>query len=152
MNVIALRDMNPEDVPDVAAIEQTSFSMPWSENSIYSEVYGRYSITRVAVLDKRILGYVIARLILDEGHLLDLAVHPKFRMRGIARMLMEDVFRGFRFNGCKVFFLEVRASNSAALKLYADLGFNIIGTRKHYYKNPMEDAFIMMRELSDRDI
>ncbi|MGO9376926.1 MAG: ribosomal protein S18-alanine N-acetyltransferase [Dissulfurispiraceae bacterium] len=152
MNVIALRDMNPDDVPAVAAIERASFSMPWTENSIYSEVYGRYSIMRVAVLDKRIVGYVIAKLIIDEGHLLDLAVHPEFRMRGIARLLMQDVLRGVRFNGGRAFFLEVRASNCAALKLYADLGFNVIGTRKNYYKNPMEDAFIMMRDLLGSDI
>jgi len=149
---IALRDMHPEDVPDVAAIERVSFSMPWSENSIYSEVYGRYSITRVAILDKRIAGYVIAKLIVDEGHLLDLAVHPEFRLRGIARLLMEDVSRGLRFNGCKAFFLEVRASNSIALKLYADLGFIIIGTRKNYYMNPIEDAFMMVRNLSESGV
>lgn len=140
--------MQPGDVPYVTDIERVSFSTPWSENSIYSEVYGRYSITRVAVMDDRIVGYVMARLILDEGHLLDLAIHPGFRKRGIARMLMEDVIRGLRFNRCKAFFLEVRTSNSAALKLYGDLGFNVIGTRKNYYKNPVEDAFIMMLDLT----
>jgi ribosomal-protein-alanine N-acetyltransferase len=148
MNAISLRDMRPADVADVAAIERSSFTTPWSENSIYSEIYGRYSITRVAELDGVIAGYVMAKLILDEGHLLDLAVHPKYRMRGIGRMLMEDVTRGLSFNGCKAFFLEVRASNAAALKLYADLGFNVVGTRKNYYKNPVEDAFIMMQTLA----
>jgi len=148
MNAIPIRDMLSDDVPAVAAIERTSFSTPWSENSFYSEVYGKYSIARVAVLSGRIVGYVIARLILDEGHLLDLAVHPEFRMRGIAGMLMEDVMRGLQINRCKAFFLEVRASNSAALKLYEEAGFRVIGTRKNYYKDPVEDACIMMRDLA----
>jgi ribosomal-protein-alanine N-acetyltransferase len=148
MNAIPIRDMLPDDVPAVAAIERTSFSTPWSENSFYSEVYGKYSIARVAVLSGRIVGYVIARLILDEGHLLDLAVHPEFRMRGIAGMLMKDVMRGLQINRCKAFFLEVRASNSAALKLYEEAGFRVIGTRKNYYKDPVEDACIMMRDLA----
>ncbi|HMK55328.1 MAG TPA: ribosomal protein S18-alanine N-acetyltransferase [Dissulfurispiraceae bacterium] len=148
MNSVSLRDMRPEDVPDVAEIERSSFSTPWSEHSIYSEVYGKYSIARVAVLDDRIVGYVMARLILEEGHLMDLAVHPAFRARGIAKMLMEDVIKGLHFNRCRVFFLEVRASNDTALKLYADIGFNVVGTRKNYYKDPVEDAFVMMLDIN----
>jgi ribosomal-protein-alanine N-acetyltransferase len=147
MNAMRIRDMLPDDVPTVAAIERRSFSTPWSESSFYSEVYGKYSIARVAILNERIVGYVIARLILDEGHLLDLVVCPEFRMRGIARMLMEDVMRGLQINRCKTFFLEVRASNSVAMKLYGEVGFRAIGTRKKYYKAPVEDACIMMRDL-----
>ncbi len=147
MNAIVVRDMQPEDVPDAIVIERSSFSMAWSENSFYSEVYGRYSITRVAAVNGRVVGYVIARLILDEGHLLDLAVHPGFRRMGIARVLLEDVIRGLRINRCRAFYLEVRESNTAARRLYEGLGFTMIGTRKAYYKNPVEDACIMMLEL-----
>ena len=147
MDTVVIRDMRPEDVPAAAAIERSSFSMPWSENSFYSEVYGRYSITRVAVINDHIAGYIIARLILDEGHLLDMAVKSAVRRRGISRKLMEDVIRGLRLNRCKAFYLEVRASNVAARRLYENMGFAIIGTRKTYYKNPVEDACIMMLEL-----
>jgi len=147
MDTVVIRDMRPEDVPAAAAIERSSFSMPWSENSFYSEVYGRYSITRVAVINDHIAGYIIARLILDEGHLLDMAVKSAVRRRGISRKLMEDVIRGLRLNRCKAFYLEVRASNVAARRLYENIGFAIIGTRKTYYKNPVEDACIMMLEL-----
>ncbi len=152
MNAMRIRDMLPEDVPAAAAIERISFSTPWSENSFYSEVYGKYSIARVAIINERIVGYIIARLILDEGHLLDLAVCPEFRMRGIARMLMEDVISGLQINRCKAFFLEVRASNSVPLKLYEEAGFKVIGTRKNYYKAPVEDACIMMRDLAVRGV
>jgi [ribosomal protein S18]-alanine N-acetyltransferase len=147
MDTVVIRDMQPEDVPAAAAIERSSFSMPWSENSFYSEVYGRYSITRVAVINDRIAGYVIGRIIIEEGHLLDMAVESAFRRRGIARRLMEDIIGGLRLNRCKAFYLEVRDSNRAARRLYENMGFTIIGTRKTYYKNPVEDACIMMLEL-----
>ncbi|HTZ18187.1 MAG TPA: ribosomal protein S18-alanine N-acetyltransferase [Dissulfurispiraceae bacterium] len=147
MDTVVIRDMLPEDVPDAVVIERSSFTMAWSENSFYSEVYGRYSITRVAAIKGRAAGYVIARIILDEGHLLDLAVHPGFRRMGVARMLLEDVIRGLRINRCRAFYLEVRESNAAARGLYENMGFTIIGTRKTYYKNPVEDACIMMLEL-----
>jgi ribosomal-protein-alanine N-acetyltransferase len=147
MNPITIRDMQPEDVPDVAAIEKLCFSMPWSEHSFYSEVYGKYSITRVAVSNENIVGYVIARLVLDEGHLLDLAVHPEFRKLGIGRMLLDDIVYGLKLNKCTAFFLEVRASNKYALQLYEKMGFKLIGTRKNYYKLPVEDACIMMLDL-----
>jgi len=125
---------------------------PGRRTLFYSEVYGKYSIARVAIINERIVGYIIARLILDEGHLLDLAVCPEFRMRGIARMLMEDVISGLQINRCKAFFLEVRALNSVALKLYEEAGFRVIGTRKNYYKAPVEDACIMMRDLAVRGV
>ena len=152
MNAMRIRDMLPEDVPAAAAIERISFSTPWSENSFYSEVYGKYSIARVDIINERIVGYIIARLSLDEVHLLDLAGCPEFRMRGIARMLMEDVISGLQINRCKAFFLEVRALNSVALKLYEEAGFRVIGTRKNYYKAPVEDACIMMRDLAVRGV
>ena len=147
MDAMAIRDMRPEDVPDVASIERSSFSMPWSENSFYSEVYGRYSIARVAVIRKRIVGYIITRLILDEGHLLDLAIHSELRRRGIARLLLEDVICGLKINSCRAFYLEVRASNIAARQFYEKMDFTDIGTRKNYYINPVEDACILMLEL-----
>jgi len=147
MDAIDIRDMRPEDVPDVASIERSSFSTPWSENSFYSEIYGRYSVARVAVLRGRIIGYSIARLILDEGHLLDLAVNSELRRRGIARLLLEDVICGLKMNRCRAFYLEVRASNIAARQFYEKLNFTVIGTRKNYYINPVEDACILMLEL-----
>jgi ribosomal-protein-alanine N-acetyltransferase len=147
MDAVVIRDMQPQDVPDVARIERVSFSMPWSENSFYSEVYGRYSIARVAVIKDRLVGYIIARLIFDEGHLLDLAVHSELRRRGIARMLLEDVIRGLKINSCRAFYLEVRASNINARQFYEKVDFTVIGTRKNYYSNPVEDACILMLEL-----
>ncbi len=139
--------MYPEDIPDVSEIERQSFTTPWSETSFRSELYSRYSITRVAELNGIVVGYICVRHIADECYLLDLAVHPDYRRRGIAKMLMDNVIQEMRIEGCRFFYLEVRGSNYAARKLYEGFGFRTTGTRKGYYVNPIEDAVIMMLEL-----
>jgi ribosomal-protein-alanine N-acetyltransferase len=101
----------------------------------------------VAAAGDHVAGYVIARHLLDEGQLLDMAVHPEQRRRGIADGLMEELVRIMRQQGCRVIYLEVRATNVPALRLYEKSGFAAIGTRKDYYKNPVEDALIMKLEL-----
>lgn len=136
-----------EDIPEVESIERLSFSMPWSKTSFRSEIYSRYSITRIAVLNGVIVGYICARHVADECHLLNLAVHPDYRRRGIAKMLLDNVIQELKKEGCRFFYLEVRSSNYAARKLYEKFGFNMVGIRKGYYVNPVEDAVIMMREI-----
>jgi ribosomal-protein-alanine N-acetyltransferase len=147
MNTVYIREMYPDDIPEIVSIEKLSFSMPWSETSFRSEIYSRYSITRVAELNGLIVGYICVKHVADECHLLDLAVHPDYRRRGIARSLLDNVIQELRIEGCRFFYLEVRSSNYAARKLYEKFGFNMVGIRKGYYVNPVEDAVIMMMEL-----
>jgi ribosomal-protein-alanine N-acetyltransferase len=147
MNAVYIREMYPDDIPEIVNIERLSFSMPWSETSFRSEIYSRYSITRVAELNGIIVGYVCVKHVADECHLLDLAVHPAYRKRGIATVLLDNVIQELRVEGCRFFYLEVRASNYAAKKLYEKFGFNMVGVRKGYYVYPEEDAVIMMLEL-----
>jgi ribosomal-protein-alanine N-acetyltransferase len=147
MNAVYIREMYPDDIPEIVSIERLSFSTPWSETSFRSEIYSRYSITRVAELNGIIVGYVCVKHVADECHLLDLAVHPDYRKRGIATMLLDNVIQELRVEGCRFFYLEVRASNYAAKKLYEKFGFNMVGVRKGYYVYPAEDAVIMMLEL-----
>lgn len=147
MNTVYIREMYPDDIPEIVSIERLSFSTPWSETSFRSEIYSRYSVTRVAELNGVIAGYICVRHVADECHLLDLAVHPDYRRRGIARALLDDVIQELRIEGCRFFYLEVRSSNYAARKLYEKFGFNMVGVRKGYYVNPSEDAVIMMMEL-----
>ncbi len=143
MKTIAIREMLPEDVPEIAMIERSSFSAPWSETSFYSEVYNRHSITRIAELDGMIVGYICVKQIIDECHLMDLAAHPDHRKQGIATMLLNNVIADLR-SDCRRMYLEVRASNAAAVKLYGKFGFKTVGIRKNYYMHPEEDAIIMM--------
>lgn len=139
--------MHPEDVSRVAEIERVSFSTPWSETSFLSEIYNRHSITRVAEIGDVMVGYICARQIADECHLLDLAVHPDYRRHGIAASLFMDVLSEFKNCECRFFYLEVRATNGDAKKIYEKFGFKGVGTRKNYYINPTDDAVIMRLEL-----
>lgn len=147
MNAVVIREMYPEDVPEVVKIERLSFSTPWSETSFYNEVYNRFCIAKVAELDRVIVGYVCVRRIVDEGHLHDLAVHPRYRRLGIAALLLDEALASLRGWGCRFFYLEVRASNHAARSLYERYDFRTVGTRKNYYAYPAEDAVIMVMDL-----
>ncbi len=147
MRTISIREMMPGDVPAITWIERSSFTAPWSETSFYSEVYSRYSITRVAEFDGLIVGYVCVKQIVDECHLLDIATHPDYRKQGIATMLLNDVLGDLKEGSCRNMYLEVRASNFAAKKLYEKFGFKTAGIRRRYYSQPEEDAVIMALRL-----
>lgn len=143
-----IREMTKEDIRSVIEIERLCFAAPWSEASFFNELFNPRSITRLLVAGGRPGGYICANQIADEGHILDLAVHPDFRRKGIARALVEDILQGLKTNGCRFVYLEVRFSSEAARKLYEGLGFRMVGTRKEYYNNPREDAVIMKLDIS----
>lgn len=147
MPAISIREMHLGDVPEALRIERLSFSTPWSEASFLSEVYGQRSFTRVAECGGALVGYICMRHVADECHLLDLAVDPDYRGRGVAGMLLNSGFEAMREEGCRFLFLEVRESNIPSLKLYEKLGFKVTGLRKAYYLKPTEDAVIMMLGL-----
>ena len=139
--------MIPPDLEAVSAIENASFSSPWSAGSIIDAIGRHGYITRVAAAGDQIDGYIIAIQLAGEGQLLDIAVHPEQRRRWIGGGLMEELLRIMMEQGCRVLYLEVRASNIAAIRLYEKFGFTKISTRKGYYKNPVEDALIMKLEI-----
>lgn len=141
---ISFMDMTTDDVSEVAAIERSSFTTPWSEISFFNEVKKTGSITRVARQGSQILGYICADRIIDEGHILTLAVRYEFRRRGIASALIENVIGDLKEAGCRSIFLEVRTSNEAARKIYEKFNFRLFGLRKDYYKSPVEDAVLMV--------
>lgn len=148
-----IRQMYELDVPCIVEIERMSFSTPWSETSFYNEIYNPRSTAKVAVIEEacsmqRVVGYICANQVADEGHILNLAVHPDFRKKGIANALVKNILEDLKGNACRFLYLEVRTSNHAAKKLYEGFGFKVIGTRKGYYNEPIEDAVIMMLEIS----
>jgi ribosomal-protein-alanine N-acetyltransferase len=144
---ISIRQMGLEDVDEIMNIESQSFSTPWSAISFYSEIYNKNSINKVAEIDGKVCGYICVRCVQEECHLLNLAVHPDYRRRGIASLLLESVLSQIKKKGCRFIFLEVRASNIIAQKMYEKFGFTSIGIRKKYYINPEEDGIIMMKEI-----
>lgn len=149
MRHVEIREMREEDIPSIVEIENISFSTPWSSSSFKKEVYKPYAIPKVAVIKDRVVGYICVERIIDEAHILNLAVHPEFRKMGIGSLLVSTILDELKGTGCRYVYLEVRVSNIAAKRLYERLRFKVIGVRKHYYIRPEEDAYVMMLELDE---
>lgn len=143
MSDLSIRKMMPEHLEGIMAIERTSFSPPWSENAIISEMLSGNTVALVALKGARLVGYVTALTAGEDAHIHKVAVHPRFRRRGIARALTKRCLDKLRQRGCKNVYLEVRPSNEPAIKLYETFGFKIDGRRKAYYVAPEEDAILM---------
>lgn len=145
--MIVITPMQDKDIPAVVEIEKLSFKFPKPE-SIFREDEHKYLVARqerpVKAHEGRkgqedIVGYIGIEKILDETHIINMAVHPDYRGAGIGKRLMQHVL-----NDEDVFFLEVRVSNEAAKKMYEKYGFSVISTRKAYYADG-EDALVMRR-------
>ena len=143
-----IRQMQTADVKAIAELESICFSDPWSENSIASELDNRLSYWLVAEEQGKIVGYVGSQSVLDGADMMNLAVAPEYRRRGVAAALVDDLVDHLRQKGIVVLLLEVRASNAPAIALYERHGFEQVGRRPRYYRNPREDALIMRKELT----
>jgi ribosomal-protein-alanine N-acetyltransferase len=144
---LIIRDMRKTDIPSILKIERISFSSPWTKDSFLNEIKNPYAILKVVISVEVIIGYICARHILDECHILNLAVHPEFRRRGIATLLLRELMNESIEKGSRFYDLEVRISNIAAQKFYENFGFRIVGRRKKYYHSPNEDAALMVCEI-----
>ncbi|MBO7251991.1 MAG: ribosomal protein S18-alanine N-acetyltransferase [Oscillospiraceae bacterium] len=138
--------MDPSHVAKVAELEKICFSAPWSENSVASELSNPLALWLVAEIDGSFAGYVGSQTVMDESDVMNVAVHPDFRRRGIAEALITGLVERLKEKGSRCLTLEVRASNVPAIRLYEKLGFSQIGLRKNYYRNPKEDALILRKE------
>ena len=138
--------MAAEHVSQVAQLEKICFSDPWSENSVASELKNKLSLWLVAVEDGSVAGYIGSQTVMDETDMMNVGVHPDFRRKGIAEALVTELVSHLQQQGSHCLTLEVRASNEPARKLYDKLGFNQIGRRPNYYRNPKEDALILRKE------
>jgi ribosomal-protein-alanine N-acetyltransferase len=150
-----LRLMTLDDVPQVAAIDQTSFSLPWPERSFRFEVtQNNVSSCWVAeIIDaegkSRLVGMVVGWLLVDVVHIGTLAVHPDFRRCGTGQRLVAQVLIDAYHKGIRQSFLEVRRSNLAAQALYRRFGFQVVSVREHYYRDNNEDALNMNLDTLD---
>jgi len=138
--------MNVSHVPQVAQLEKLCFSDPWSENSVASELRNPLSLWLVAVEEDKVLGYVGSQTVMGETDMMNIAVHPDHRRAGVAGALIGALVESLRNMESHCLTLEVRASNAPAIGLYGKLGFQQIGLRKNYYRNPREDALILRKE------
>ena len=133
-------------VPQIAELEKLCFNDPWSENSITSELDNRLSCWLVAIADDKVVGYVGSQTVLGETDMMNIAIHPDYRKQGIATELISALIEALNERGSHSLMLEVRASNEPAKSLYLKLGFDVVGVRKNYYRNPREDALILRKE------
>ena len=138
--------MRRQDVPQIAALEAACFSDPWSERSVDSELDNPLSLWLVCREGQHVLGYVGSQTVLGESDMMNVAVAPDARRRGIAQMLIGALAEQLKRQGSHSLSLEVRPSNTAAVSLYRKLGFVQVGRRPNYYRHPKEDGLILRKE------
>lgn len=143
---MTITKMNPAQVAQIAELEKLCFSDPWSEKSIASELENGLAYWLVAADGETVAGYIGSQTVMGETDMMNVAVHPDYRRRGIAEALVNALVAGLKEQGSHSLTLEVRASNVPAQKLYEKLGFTMIGKRPRYYHNPKEDALILRKE------
>ena len=130
-----------DDAQAIYAIEQQSFSVPWSLESVFGELEGASNKLYMVICEEnQIVGYAGVWLVYDEGQITNIAIIPSARGKGYGSKLTKQLIGECLTRGMKEIFLEVRISNLAA---YRNLGFSVKGIRKDYYSEPMEDAYIM---------
>lgn len=144
----ALRAMRDADVPEVVAIERSSYQFPWSEG-IFRDCLRVGYTCRVAILGRQVVGYGVMSIGAGEAHILNLCVGEAFRCRGLGRRLLRLLVERAGAAGMKEAFLEVRPSNTTAIRLYLAHGFEQVGMRRGYYQaaGGREDAAVLRLAL-----
>ena len=143
---VEIRTLEAGDLTAIEAIEQRAYPTPWSRSMFASELAKPTSICLGAFEGDDLLGYVINSRYVDAWHIMNVAVDPDRRRRGIATRLLERLFELTRDDERRGYTLEVRISNEDAIRLYEQLGFESRGIRRGYYTDNKEDALIMWRE------
>jgi ribosomal-protein-alanine N-acetyltransferase len=138
----------PSDATGIARLEEEIFSDAWSYRDIQDLICTEGSMCFTALEDGEVIAYVIGRLIAPEGEIYRVAVTPRKRQRGIGYRLLDYAVKTSKGQGLERLFLEVRSRNLPAVKLYTAYGFKQIAVRKNYYKNPQDDALIMLKAHS----
>ena len=142
------RKIKVEDLPEIMAIERQCYEFPWTEE-IFKSCFNAGNLAMFAELEGKAIGYGILSTVLDEASLLNICIAPSEQGKGYAKVLLQFLCEQVRALGADTLFLEVRASNQAALHLYENMGFNQIGTRRNYYpaKKGREDAWMFALSL-----
>ena len=135
------------DAGIIYALERECFSDPWAHSIIEREIMDMHVSSFIVYENDVAVGYTFLRHIINEGHIENIAVHPDFRGRGFAGVLMEAVIKEAKAKEMIGLTLEVRQGNRAAMALYHKYRFYVSGYRRGYYTDPTEDAVIMYKDL-----
>ncbi len=153
--MVEIREMSLADLEAVLEIEKVSFPTPWSRALFERELSTSFARSLVAEEnpEKRILGYLCYWVVAGEAHILNLAVSPERRDRGVGTLLLKKGLEDCRRERVQLVTLEVRRSNYRAISLYRNFGFQPQGIRRRYYTDTGEDAVVMgLRFPSDRPV
>jgi len=149
MNVI-LREMEVKDLDEIMDIEQEAFTTPWSKDAFEKEIRDNLLAKYiVAEVDKKVVGYAGIWLIIDEGHITNIAVKKEYQGQGISKYLLMGLIDYCKKRSIINMTLEVRKSNTVAHNLYKKYGFLDCGIRPNYYADNHEDAIIMWKTIKD---
>ena len=153
---VSITRMTEHDLLEVVDLEENSGLSRWGWAAYYAELQGsNRHLMLVARLpgrervdeQRRLAGYIVARLAADELHINNVAVRDGYRRSGIGRSLLDNILAEGKRSGAARAFLELRAANAAALALYESCGFRVTSRRNKYYSEPVEDALVMTIEL-----
>lgn len=155
-SLYVIESMRMEDLAEVLAIEQATFSNPWPRESFQYEIdknpLSYPTVARAKGTDgAEVAGYCVKWVVFDHMHIQNIAVHPEHQKRGLGRYLLEEALVRGRRLGAKSVQLEVRESNVAAQHLYDSMGFRKVGKKKRYYSHPREDALLYQKNFDDKD-
>lgn len=146
---VRIRQARVDDLDAIHAIETASFSDPWRREGFRDLILGANASVVVAEAASAVAGYAVTYAAADEAEIANVAVAAGARRRGIGRALVDFAISAAVAGGARVVFLEVRASNAAALALYGARGFNEVSRRLAYYRNPREDAVVMRLDTAN---
>jgi [ribosomal protein S18]-alanine N-acetyltransferase len=152
MTRVELRPLQLRDLNSIEKIERASYPTPWSRSMFASELAKPSSIClgAFALETGALVGYLVISRYVDAWHVMNVAVDPTERRRGVATSLLERLFELTTGRGRRGYTLEVRVSNTEAIALYERLGFKPRGVRRGYYTDNREDALIMWKDpISD---
>ena len=139
--IIEIKEAALCDVNEILKIEQACFSTPWTEQGVSESIENENTHLYIALLDGKTAGYMGVQIFSGEGYVTNVATLPEYRRRGVARALIERVLE----NNMDFLTLEVRESNSPAIMLYESLGFERVGERPKFYRDPEENAVLMTK-------
>ena len=146
MNGYRIRTAEERDIDRLTELDALCFSMPWSREAFHQELCENpLAFYMVLESEDNVIGYAGLWMILSEGHITNVAVEPAMRRKGLAELLLRELFQQAGDRGIQRFTLEVRPSNVAANGLYEKLGFVVMGRRKQYCEDNGEDALILWR-------
>ena len=140
---VTIREMKIADIPIMMELEKELFSVPWSEAMFSEEIKGHYAYVLQKDENEEIIGYLSGWKLLDEFTITNIGINGNFQRMGFGTKLVKFIISKLLYEKCFKFTLEVRESNQKAIALYEKIGFEQIGLRGNYYRDPVENAVIM---------